>query len=220
MSSATRARRLSAAAVAVGILGSPFAAADAAIVTFTDRTAWAAAASAGGTIATEGFEGLPTGALVVGDNPLGMINFNIQLIGTTTTASASIISSTPITGTRELNMNADEGFRKYTVTFAGDIFSFGFDYTGAATGGIATLLAGGQSYTFGNLGAGGNGFFGIVSDTPLPEVGFGDTNPGALPTEIFDSDNYSFVLVPEPTAAAALALIAAGATLRRRRPTA
>lgn len=214
--SLARCTRCFAVAAAVALAGLVVPTATGAIVTFTDRTAWAVAAGANGTIETEGFEALPTGALTVGDNQLGLVRLNIQLLGTTTTTSASITSSSPITGTRELNLNADEGFRKYTVTFAGNIFSFGFDYTGAATGGIATLLAGGQTFTFGNLTTSGNGFFGIVSDVPLSEVGFGDTSPGALPTEIFDSDNYSFVLVPEPTTAAALVLTAA-ATLRRRR---
>jgi hypothetical protein len=185
-------------------LGVPSA--HAAIVTFTDRATFTAAASTLGTVNIEGFESLPTGPMVVGPNALGQVTMTIALQGTTTTTGASVQSSSPITGTRELNMNADSSFRKYTLTFAGgDVSAFGLDYTGANTGGDAALFADGQLFVFGNNTASGNGFFGIISTTPLSEIGIEDAVPG-LPTEIFDSDNYTFVnAIPEPATFALLA---------------
>jgi hypothetical protein len=182
------------------------------ITAFTDRTLWQAAAGATGTIQNEDFETLPTGTLPVGSNQLGLINLDIGLI-TATTSGASINGSPALGGIRDLSMNADDGMRRYTMTFGGPISAMGFDFAGAATGGVAVLIAGGERF---NFGAASSGFFGIVSTDPLPDVAFGDTNPGALPTEIFDSDNYSFVVIPEPAAAMLLAP-AALLALRRLR---
>ena len=187
--------------------------AGAAITTFTDRTLWQTAAAALGTIQNEGFESLPTGTLPVGSNQLGLINLNIGLI-TATNTGASINGSPALGGARDLSLNADDGMRSYDLTFGGPIRALGFDFAGASTGGIAVLIADGQRFDFGAVGT---GFFGIVSTTPLNGVAIGDTSPGALPTEIYDSDNYSFVVVPEPTTALLLAPVAL-CTLRRRRP--
>jgi hypothetical protein len=186
--------------------------AGAVITPFTDRALWQAAASGLGTVQTEDFETLPTGALPVGPNQLGQVNLDIGLI-TATTSGASINGSPALGGIRDLSMNADDGMRRYTMTFGGPIQAMGFDFAGAATGGVAVLIAGGERF---NFGAASSGFFGIVSTDPLPDVAFGDTNPGALPTEIYDSDNYSFVVIPEPTTAALLTS-AALLALRRRR---
>jgi hypothetical protein len=185
--------------------------ANAIITTFTDRTTWQTAASAFGTVQNEDFETLPTGALPVGSNQLGLINLDIQLL-TATTSGAAINGSPALGGIRDLSMNADDGMRAYTMTFGGPIHAMGFDFAGAATGGVAVLIADGQRFDF---GAASSGFFGIVSTDPLANVAFGDTSPGVLPTEIFDSDNYSFVVVPEP-ATAMLFAPAALLLLRRR----
>jgi hypothetical protein len=188
--------------------------AQAVITTFTDRTSWQTAASMLGAIQDEGFETLSTGALLVGSNQLGLINLEIELI-TATTAGASINGSPALGGIRDLSMNADDGMRGYTMTFGGPIQAMGFDFAGAATGGVAVLIADGERF---NFGAASSGFFGITSTTSLSDVQFGDTSPGALPTEIFDSDNYSFVVIPEPTSLLLLAFLAAPALaiLRRR----
>jgi hypothetical protein len=182
------------------------------ITTFTDRTLWQAAAGATGTIQNEDFETLPTGALPVGSNQLGLINLNIGLI-TATTSGAAINGSPALGGIRDLSMNADDGMRSYDMTFGGPISAMGFDFAGAATGGIAVLIADGQRFDFGSASS---GFFGIVSTAPLPGVAFGDTSPGALPTEIFDSDNYSFVVIPEPASMMLLAPLALLAMRRRK----
>ena len=187
--------------------------AGAVITAFTDRTLWQAAAAATGTIQNEDFETLPTGALPVGSNQLGLINLNIGLI-TATTSGASINGSPALGGVRDLSMNADDGMRSYVMTFGGPISAVGFDFAGASTGGIAVLIADGQRFDF---GAAGSGFFGIVSTTPLPNVAIGDASPGMLPTEIYDSDNYSFVVIPEPATAMLLAPAAMIARRRRRR---
>ena len=197
------------ALVAFATLGVPRA--GAVITTFTDRTLWQAAAAATGTIQNEDFETLPTGALPVGSNQLGLINLNIGLI-TATNTGASINGSPALGGVRDLSLNADDGMRSYLMTFGGPISAVGFDFAGASTGGIAVLIADGQRFDFGTAGS---GFFGIVSTTPLPNVAIGDTSPGALPTEIYDSDNYSFVVVPEPTTATLLAPLAL-LVMRRR----
>jgi hypothetical protein len=199
------------ALVSFATLGVPRA--DAVITTFTDRTLWQAAAAGTGTIQNEDFETLPTGALPVGSNQLGLINLNIGLI-TATTSGASINGSPALGGIRDLSMNADDGMRSYVMTFGGPISAVGFDFAGASTGGIAVLIADGQRFDF---GLAGTGFFGIVSTTPLPNVAIGDTSPGALPTEIYDSDNYSFVVIPEPTSTAMLAPAAMLVMRRRRR---
>jgi hypothetical protein len=186
--------------------------AQAVIATFTDRPTWQAAASLLGPISNEDFETLPTGTLPVGSNQLGLINLRIDLI-TATTSGAAINGSPALGGIRDLSMNADDGMRTYAMTFGGPIQAVGFDFAGAATGGIAVLLADGQRF---NFGAAGSGFFGITSTIPLAEIGFGDTSPGALPTEIFDSDNYSFVVIPEPAGLLPVA-VSAVAMIRRRR---
>lgn len=186
--------------------------AQAVINTFTDRTSWQTAAGLLGPIQNEDFETLPTGALPVGPNQLGLINLRIELI-TATTSGAAINGSPALGGIRDLSMNADDGMRTYAMTFGGPIQALGFDFAGAATGGVAVLIADGQRFNFGAASA---GFFGITSTTPLDEVQYGDTSPGALPTEIYDSDNYSFVVIPEPTGMLLLA-IPALALVRRRR---
>ncbi len=181
------------------------------VTTFTDRPTWQTAAALLGPIQNEDFETLPTGTLPVGSNQLGLINLRIELI-TATTSGAAINGSPAVGGIRDLSMNADDGMRTYAMTFGGPIQAVGFDFAGAATGGIAVLLADGQRF---NFGAAGTGFFGISSTIPLAEIQFGDTSPGALPTEIFDSDNYSFVVIPEPSGILLLAVPALA--LRRRR---
>lgn len=208
----TRGRSVVAWSALLAFAALPVSRAGAVITTFTDRALWQVAASATGTIQNEDFESLPTGALPVGSNQLGLINLNIGLI-TATTSGAAINGSPALGGIRDLSMNADDGMRSYDMTFGGPISAMGFDFAGAATGGIAVLIADGQRFDFGSASS---GFFGIVSTTPLPGVAFGDTNPGALPTEIFDSDNYSFVVIPEPAAGMLLAP-AALIALRRRR---
>ena len=181
------------------------------ITTFTDRTLWQTAASALGPVQTEDFEALPTGTLPVGPNQLGQVNLNIALI-TATNTGASINGGTAVGGIRDLSLNADDGMRSYDLTFGGPIRAVGFDFAGAATGGVAVLIAGGERF---NFGAASSGFFGIISTDPLTGVSIGDTSPGALPTEIYDSDNYSFVVIPEPAALAMFPL--AMLALRRRR---
>jgi hypothetical protein len=149
-------------------------------------------------------------------NQLGLVTLNIGLVPPTTTTGASIGSSTPITGLRELSVNADSSFRTYDVSFGMPLVAAGFDYTGASTGGIAALRIDGQQFVFGNIGN-GSGFFGFISATPLSGFSIEDQTPG-LPTEIFESDNYSFVVVPEPTSLSLLAVATAiGAAIRRRR---
>ena len=185
------------------------------IITFTDPAAFNAAAMALGMVQNEGFESLPTGTLPAGPNQLGLLMLNIGLVGGTTTTGASIGSASPISGLRELTLNADTAFRTYDMSAGLPILAFGFDFAGAATGGIASLRADGQLFTFGSNG-GGSGFFGIISTTPLTSVAFEDAAPG-LPTEIFDLDNVRFVTVPEPSTFALLGIAALGSWVLRRR---
>src|SRR5688572_20316497 len=139
------------ATFAFAALGVPRA--SAVIVTFTDRALWQTAASALGTVQTEDFETLSTGALPVGSNQLGQVNLNIGLI-TATSSGASINGSPALGGIRDLSINADDGMRSYEMTFGGPIRAMGFDFAGAATGGVAVLIAGGERFNFGAASSG------------------------------------------------------------------
>lgn len=164
---------------------------------FTDRVAWTAAT--GGVPLIEGFETQTVGALAAGvTHDLGLITFRVDLI-TATSSGASIAGSPAIAGNRDLAMNADDGMRAITVQFdVGAVTAFGFDYEGAATGGRAVMIIGSERFNFATIG-GGAGFFGVVAGSgSFDTVMFGDESPGSLPTEIFNSDDYSFAPVPEP----------------------
>jgi hypothetical protein len=190
--------------------------ASAQFTTFTNRAAWEAAA--GGSVVVEGFEGNATGSLVHAVNhDLGAVIFRIDLI--TATSSGASITSSAITGVRALSMNADDGMRALTMTFDGVplVTAYGFDFSGANTGGDAVLIIDGTRFGFTNGGTVGAGFFGVVSTGSFASVQFGDENPGTLPTEIFTLDNASFVAVPEPGTMIALGLGAALLARRRKK---
>lgn len=192
--------------------------ASAQFTTFTNRAAWEAAVT--GTIVNEGFEGNPTGSLVHAvDHDLGAVTFRIDLI--TATSSGASITSSAISGVRALSMNADDGMRTHTMTFEGAPLAnaYGFDYSGARTGGLAVLIIDGTRFDF-TTGGNGAGFFGVVSTGSFASVQFGDESPGTLPTEIFTLDNASFAAVPEPGTMIALGLGAAALLARRRRKSA
>jgi hypothetical protein len=193
--------------------------ASAQFTTFTNRALWTAAA--GGTTFVEVFEGNATGSLVHAvDHDLGLVIFRIDLI--TATSSGASITSSAITGVRALSMNADDGMRTNTMTFDGVplVRAYGFDFSGANTGGDAVLIIDGTRFGFTNGGTVGAGFFGVVSTGSFSSVQFGDESPGSLPTEIFTLDNASFVPVPEPGTMIALGLGASALLARRRKKSA
>jgi hypothetical protein len=184
--------------------------------TFSNRATWAAAA--GGTVLIEGFETAAPGALAAGvTHDLGLITFRVDLI-TATTSGASIAGAPAIAGVQDLAMNADDGMRTHIVQFdVGAVTAFGFDYEGAATGGLAVLIINGERFNFAST-VGGAGFFGVVANAgSFDTVFFGDESPGSLPTEIFNSDEYSFVAVPEPGTLVAIGAGIALLALRRRK---
>src|SRR5690606_8857929 len=129
--------------VAIVGLAACTSAALAQFTTFTDRGAWETAA--GGAILTEGFETAPLGALAAGvTHDLGLITFRVDLL-TATTSGASIAGAPAIAGVQDLAMNADDGMRTHTVQFdVGAVTAFGFNFEGAATGGLAVLIINGE----------------------------------------------------------------------------
>lgn len=184
---------------------------------YTDRPTWTAAV--GGAPLIEGFEAQPTGALAAGvTHDLGLITFRVDLI-TATTSGASISGTTPINGTRDLAMNADDGMRTHTVQFdVGAVTAFGLNIEGAATGGNAVLIIGNERFNMVSSVPSGTGFFGVIANSgSFDTIMFGDESPGSLPTEIFNSDDYSFVPVPEPGTFVAVAAGIGLLALRRRK---
>src|SRR5688500_8343710 len=101
--------------LSISALSMMSAAALAQFTIFTDRPTWTAAV--GGAPIIEDLETTTVGPLVEGvTHDLGLITFRVDLI-TATTSGASISGTTPINGTRDLAMNADDGMRAITVQF-------------------------------------------------------------------------------------------------------
>jgi hypothetical protein len=180
----------------------------AAVLTFTDRTAWEAAVS--GTISTETF-----------DNDIAhadVITFDNGVTSTATPSGSSTgnsVSSGVFNGRVDsANMLPNPGF--LTFDFGGLITGFGADFEDLDEGettlniGSLTFFAG----LYSSIG-GPDGFFGLVSDTAFSDIVLYSIGGD----DIFLMDNMSTVsaTVPEPATLALFGFAALGVAARRRK---
>ena len=190
--------------------------AQAAIIVFTDRALWEAAA---GPFVTEDFNGLTPTPLSTGNNPVGLIDINI--VGDPGVSRIDDGTSVfAINGTNALILEVDEsgtdiGFP--SADFLGAVFGFGADWQSTTNNSVLEVTIDGQLFNFSDfLDAGdGDGFLGFISDVAFTDIVFGLAGSS---NEIFGLDDLSIaVSMPEPGILALMGFGVVGLGLSRRR---
>ncbi len=199
--------------------------AEAAVVNYTDRTAFEAAL---GTKATEGFEGVAKNTSLIGA-PIDLGAFTIQTFSNYVNGwnfvGDSIAWKDDLRASNSRQVFGGLGFgHTMVLTFTQAILGFGADFgalndfadSGAGT--RSQFEVNGQVITApAQNGVGGRTFFGFVSDTPFTQV----VMRGLRPTEAFGMDNVTYgtpapAPVPVPAGLPLLAgALGLGALLRK-----
>jgi hypothetical protein len=197
---------------------------EAATITFyTDRSSWEAAVV--GMSSTEDFSGIAdTGQLAANvEHTLGLLTFSYtgapggfpgpgvqaeQFVAIPTKASAG-------------GGTTDVGLLVFEFPFA--VLAWGADFTGASGSAFLDVTMAGETIALVNyLPSPGDGFFGVVSDTPFNQVVL-SADGGTGFDEFFFMDNVSFgeeaaaTPVPEPTSLLLFGTGALGVLARTRR---
>ncbi len=198
--------------------------AQAATVTYSDRTTWQNAVNALTPIVTEDFNSQPLGSLT--DNAANTVGL-ITVFPHNAPGSAIQDGAQPrqIDGTQFLHIFVDgDPVRTMDVLFGTDVVSFGFDFTQTVGGGdnVELTLGNGDNFILSAIVEADAGFVGFISDTAFDSITFHDPFISWSDVGI---DNFSFAdttqAVPAVSqwglAALMLLLAACGTIVIRRR---
>jgi hypothetical protein len=112
-----------------------------------------------------------------------------------------------VNGTNYLRGNNFGSTRGYEFSFAQPIFAFGFDVDDVENASTSLLLSDGTTF---NLS---DGFRGFISDTPIT---FAQSTGGGTGDSV-GFDNFTTVVVPEPSSALLLGIFALALASQHRR---
>jgi hypothetical protein len=205
-----------AAALAAAVLLAPAAAADAAVLTFSSQSAFAAAAPG---LPTIDFEGIAPD-----------VSF-VFIPGTLSLGGATFATNTPVSDGFLFVIGPDlyyvansvlsfqqssTGVDSLLITFASPVTAFGALFGQFSTQTLSVTLSTGDSTSVVAAALPDLAFFGLVSDTPFSSLVL--TGPAI---DVYNLDDVQFgrtpTPVPEPASIALAAFGLAAATLRRRR---
>jgi len=190
--------------------------ASASLITFTDRTAWRAAAGGGIGDITENFDAV--------SSDLDYASGNLQMVGDFSfvygpgnsavarveSSGGSGVNGTPFAYLRQVNANDTE------VSFVGapsGLMSFGFDFddTPGFPGPLTLTTSFGDSV----IVPAGSGFIGIVSSSPFSSI---RTDTAGTTNVVMAFDNLEgFSAVPEPSSVFGICAMVCAALFRRNR---
>ncbi len=163
---------------------------DAALTVFTDRSSWETSI---GSFATETFAATDLGDLDPGVN---IYNFFTATISANDSGFTAIVEPGAVNGSRELRARISSDFpndpSSIDVDLFGSVLGIGADFVGTTDGDLLTLTVAGETIQFDqHLAGSGNGFLGVISDTPFNSLVLATENP-SLSGEAFVLDDVSF----------------------------
>jgi hypothetical protein len=205
------------AGLLVGGFGFASVNASAALVGYTDRTAWEAAV--GGSFVEEDFSTTASGSYET--TPIDVGDFTVSVSGSTFGSSWHNIgplgsggaASSSVNGSQQLNLSTGD-VGGTTLEFDNSIYAFGANWAGVSDSRTTSFLIDGIEL---DIPALTGGFFGFVSDTALT-TNFLTLTAGAADGFGMDDLVYSYSSsVPEPSTVALLGLGVLGLRLSRRK---
>ncbi len=172
---------------------------DASLVVFTDRNNWETSI---GNFATETFAATNLGDLDPGVN---FYNFFTATISANDSGFTAIVEPGAVNGSRELRARISTDFpndpSSIDVQFLASVLGIGADFVGTTDGALLTMTVAGETIQFDqHLSGSGDGFLGVISDTPFNVLTLA-TESSTLSGEAFALDDVSFGpnVIPEPT---------------------
>ncbi len=139
------------------------------ITVYTDRSSWEAAV---GTFSTEDFSGVAdTGALAANvEHTLGLLTFSYT--GAPDNSRPAVTSNEFLGDPTKVSEGGGTVFNgPYVFEFPYSVLAWGADFTNASTGALLDITMAGETIALVDyLPDPGNGFFGIISDTPFSQV--------------------------------------------------
>lgn len=199
------------------------------VVTYTNLASWSAAA---GSSTLEDFSGATVGTSTANYGPTAFTGFTLSSISNgdeVGIANGAIGGGStppvPFNGQNFFGWGNGDGNDgpTTTLTFTQPVFAFGFDWFNTDTTDRyqITLNPSGQNFVSPPFDFNSQGFFGIVSDTPIDSVTISTLEFGGfVDTEGFDNVRVALAAVPEPTTWAMIGMVTLGTgamTWRKRR---
>ncbi len=180
----------------------------ASVTIYTSRAAWQAAVS--GSIQTEDFTSSSVQTFTNLTTQAGLVQVAVDRLSSTAGNNPGILNFGGANG-HVLGLNHQDptaGFdtgapHTTTLSFGGPISAFGSDFfqvgvtPGPSPVGTVTVTVGADAINLNaSLDANGNGFFGVISTTPITGLSFTFLRSGSIVNDVFQMDNVAFAAAP------------------------